>query len=89
METTAYFVAIEALTNTVKHAQATRVDLCADKRDGTLVVQVTDDGIGGATPYGGSGLCGMADRLAAVGGILTVDSDHTGTTVIASIPCAS
>ena len=89
VETTAYFVAIEALTNTVKHAQATRVDLCADKRDGALVVQVTDDGIGGATPYGGSGICGMADRLAAVGGILTVDSDHTGTTVIASIPCAS
>jgi len=89
VETTAYFVAIEALTNTVKHAQATRVDLCADERDGTLIVQVTDDGIGGATPFGGSGLCGMADRLAAVGGILTVDSDHTGTTVIASIPCAS
>lgn len=89
VETTAYFVAIEALTNTVKHAQATRVDLCADKRDGALVVQVTDDGIGGATLFGGSGLCGMADRLAAVGGILTVDSDHTGTTVIASIPCAS
>ena len=89
VETTAYFVAIEALTNTVKHAHATRVDLCADKRDGALVVQVTDDGIGGATPYGGSGLCGMADRLAAVGGNLTVDSDHKGTTVIASIPCAS
>ncbi len=88
-ETTAYFVAIEALTNAVKHAHASQVSLCADQRNGALVLRVTDDGIGGATPQGGSGLCGMADRLAAVGGVLTVNSDHTGTTVIASIPCAS
>jgi signal transduction histidine kinase len=88
-ETTAYFVAIEALTNAVKHAHASRVALCADQRDGALILRVADDGIGGATPHGGSGLSGMADRLAAVGGTLTVDSGHTGTTVIASIPCAS
>ncbi|MEO6124416.1 MAG: histidine kinase [Ilumatobacteraceae bacterium] len=87
-ETTAYFVAIEALTNAVKHAHATRVVVCADQCDGALVVRVTDDGIGGAAPRGGAGLSGMADRLAAVGGTLTVNSGHTGTTVIASIPCA-
>ncbi len=88
-ETTAYFIAIEALTNAVKHAHASQVSLCAGQRNGALVLRVTDDGIGGATPQPGSGLCGMADRLAAVGGVLTVNSDHTGTTVIASIPCAS
>ena len=88
-ETTAYFVAIEALTNAVKHAHASRVALSADRRDGALVLRVADDGIGGATPHEGSGLSGMADRLAAVGGTLQVDSGHTGTTLIASIPCAS
>ncbi len=88
-ETTAYFVATEALTNAVKHSHATRINLCADHRDGSLVLCVADDGIGGATPYGGSGLGGMADRLAAVGGTLTIDSGRTGTTVIASIPCES
>ena len=87
-ETTAYFVASEALTNVVKHAHATWVDLCAHERDGALVLRVTDNGIGGATPNRGSGIAGMADRLAAVGGTLTVNSGRTGTTVIASIPCA-
>ena len=88
-ETTAYFVASEALTNAVKHAHATRVAVCADRRDGKLIVRVADDGIGGATPHSGSGLRGMADRLAVVGGTLTIDSGLTGTTVIASIPCES
>lgn len=88
-ETTAYFVASEAITNAVKHAHATRVLLRADRHDGTLVVHVADDGIGGATPRGGSGLRGLADRLAAVGGTLTIDSGRAGTTVIASIPCES
>ncbi len=88
-ETTAYFVATEALTNAVKHSHATRIALCVDQCDGSLVLRVADDGMGGAAPYGGSGLRGMADRLAAVGGTLTIDSGGTGTTVIASIPCAS
>lgn len=88
-ETAAYFIATEALTNAVKHAHATQVALCADERNGTLVLRVTDDGIGGAMPGGGSGLRGMADRLAAVGGTLTIASNGDGTTLIASIPCAS
>lgn len=88
-ETTAYFVASEALTNAIKHAQATQVALCAVECDGALVVRVADNGIGGAAPHRGSGLRGMADRLAAVGGSLTIDSGRTGTIVIASIPCES
>lgn len=88
-ETTAYFVACEALTNAVKHACASRVSLRADEHDGTLVVRVADDGIGGARPLGGLGLRGLADRLAARGGTLAVSSDRSGTTITASIPCGS
>lgn len=88
-ETTAYFVACEALTNAVKHARASHVALGAAEHDGVLVVRVADDGIGGATPASGSGLRGLADRLSALGGTLTISSGTSGTTVTASIPCAS
>ncbi len=88
-ETTAYFVACEALTNAVKHAHANHVALHATASSGALVVRVADDGIGGATPTRGSGLRGLADRLSALGGTLTIDSGRTGTTVTARIPCAS
>ena len=88
-ETTAYFVACEALTNAVKHAHADHVTVHARASSGALVVRVADDGIGGATPAGGSGLRGLADRLSALGGTLTIDSGRTGTTVTARIPCAS
>lgn len=88
-ETTAYFVACEALTNAVKHARASHVALGAAEHDGALVVRVADDGIGGATPGSGSGLRGLADRLSALGGTLSISSGTTGTTITASIPCAS
>jgi len=90
LETAAYFVASEALANAAKHAHATRVDLTAARRDGWLVVSVSDDGVGGARPSEGSGLAGMTDRVAALGGRLDVESPpDAGTTVTAELPCGS
>jgi signal transduction histidine kinase len=83
IEATAYFVAAEALTNVAKHARAGRVEVTAQIRDGTLMVQVRDDGVGGARP-GGSGLVGLADRLAALDGRLRIDSPPDGGTLLAA-----
>ena len=88
VESAAYFFASEALTNTVKHAGATRASVSALRHDGDLVVSVSDDGAGGASSAQGSGLEGIADRLAALGGKLTVTSPPgRGTTVSARLPC--
>jgi signal transduction histidine kinase len=90
VEAAAYFVASEALANAAKHAHATEVRLAASRAegDGTLVVDVSDDGIGGAASGAGSGLRGLADRVEALGGRLTVSSPPgRGTTVRAEIPC--
>jgi signal transduction histidine kinase len=87
VEATAYFVGSESLTNTLKHAQASNVTLRAERSGGTLLVTVTDDGIGGAKPGAGSGLIGLRDRVAAIGGHLRIDSGRTGTIVIAELPC--
>ena len=88
IEATAYFVACEALTNAAKHAQASRVSLSAQRRNGSLVVRVSDDGIGGASLGGGSGLSGLADRVGAHGGTLRIDSERgSGTTLTAELPC--
>jgi PAS domain S-box-containing protein len=90
VEATAYFVAAEALTNVVRYAQATRAELEARRTGDRLVVSVRDDGVGGATPGTGSGLRGLEDRVAALGGELDVSSPSgEGTTVTARIPCAS
>jgi signal transduction histidine kinase len=90
VETAAYFVACEGLTNSVKHARAQRVVLRAARENGRLVVAVTDDGVGGAAPRNGSGLTGLSDRVAARGGILRIDSSTGhGTTLTAEFPCAS
>ena len=90
VETAAYFCACEGLTNAVKHAHATRILLTARRDPGRLVVSVADDGIGGAAARNGSGLTGLADRVAARGGTLTIDSDKgCGTTLVAEFPCAS
>jgi signal transduction histidine kinase len=89
VETAAYFLSSEALANAAKHSHATEVcvSVCHD-RD-RLVVEVTDDGIGGATTVGGSGLRGLADRIEALGGRFTVSSPPgRGTTLRAEIPCA-
>ncbi|GHJ37917.1 sensor histidine kinase [Streptomyces sp. TS71-3] len=84
----AYFVVSEAITNTVKHTQATRIRvMIEDKEDGSLRVSVEDDGAGGADP-GGSGLIGLARRVAALDGRLEVHSPAGGPTVItAELPC--
>jgi signal transduction histidine kinase len=86
VEATAYFVVAEALTNVAKHARARRAQLTARIQDGTLAVQVRDDGVGGARPDG-NGLIGLADRLAALNGRLRVDSPAGGGTLVtAAIP---
>jgi PAS domain S-box-containing protein len=86
VEATAYFVVAEALTNVAKHARAERATVMARILDGTLVVQVIDDGVGGARPDG-SGLVGLADRLATLDGTLTVSSrPEDGTHIRAEIP---
>jgi PAS domain S-box-containing protein len=88
IEATAYFVVAEALTNTTRHAHAAEVTVTAGPREGGLFVEVRDDGGGGADPNG-SGLRGLADRLAALGGELDVVSgEGAGTTVRAWIPSA-
>jgi signal transduction histidine kinase len=89
LEAAAYFIACEGLTNAVKHARATRIVVRAARRDGKLVVSVADDGAGGAVPVPGSGLAGLADRVAAHGGTLRIDSRRVGTTLIAELPCGS
>ena len=64
----------EALANVGKYSKATKVDIRVAADEGTLVVEVTDDGVGGADPSRGSGLRGLADRVAAVDGTLDLDS---------------
>lgn len=89
IEATAYFVACEALTNAVKHAQASRASIGARRENGDLVIEVADDGRGGADP-GGSGLRGLSDRVEARGGRLVIQSAQgDGTRVRGEIPCAS
>ena len=87
IEVNAYYVIAEALTNVVKHAHATRAEvrLAGDERG--LRVVVADDGVGGATVGGGSGLLGMSDRVSALGGTLTVDSPpQRGTAIRVCLP---
>ena len=87
---TAYYVAAEALTNALKHAEPGSVAVDIARVDGELRVVVTDDGPGGATVNAGSGLAGLRDRVLATGGALTVDSSPgRGTRVEARLPCGS
>lgn len=89
VEATAYFVAAEALTNVAKYASASSVELSVVEADGWLHLVVRDDGVGGADPDAGTGLRGLIDRVAAVGGRLSIESlTGRGTLVAADIPCA-
>ena len=83
VEATAYFVVAEALTNVAKHARAAHAEVTASVTDGALVVQVRDDGIGGARADG-TGLLGLRDRLAALDGRLRVESPADGGTLVAA-----
>jgi signal transduction histidine kinase len=86
-ETAAYYVIAEALTNVGKHAGGTRASVRASYDDGKLVVEVADDGRGGARRAAGSGLEGLAQRVDALDGTLTVDSPAgVGTTIRAELP---
>jgi PAS domain S-box-containing protein len=86
IEATAYFVIAEALTNVAKHAQAERSAVTVGVEDRSLRVQVRDDGVGGARPEG-SGLLGLGDRLAALGGHFSVQGPPDGgTLIVADIP---
>jgi signal transduction histidine kinase len=87
VEATAYFVVAEALTNVARHAEANEARVSTAVEEGRLVVTVVDDGRGGADVAAGSGLRGLADRLAAVDGDLTVSSSPgAGTTLRAELP---
>jgi signal transduction histidine kinase len=83
IEASAYFVVAEALTNTVKHAHARHADVTAWRENGTLHIDVRDDGVGGAR-HDGNGLIGLEDRMAAVGGELRVESPRGGGTLVAA-----
>jgi signal transduction histidine kinase len=90
LESTAYFVIAEALTNVLKHADASRVLVRIRRQDGLVTIEVADDGIGGAAIDGGSGIRGLADRVGALGGKLTCHSPvGQGTLLHAEIPCES
>jgi signal transduction histidine kinase len=90
VETAAYFVVAEAMTNIAKYAQASAVNVHVSRDRDAAFVEVSDDGIGGADDARGSGLRGLADRVEALDGRLSVVSPAgRGTTITAVIPCAS
>jgi signal transduction histidine kinase len=87
IEVAAYYVASEALANAMKHAQASRVEMSLATRQGSLLLTVRDDGIGGADPARGSGLAGLTDRVEALGGSIRLDSAaKAGTHITADLP---
>ena len=87
IEAAAYFLVSEGLTNVAKYARANAVSVDATCTDGTLVVTIADDGVGGADPRQGSGLRGLVDRVTAVGGRLEVESPPgRGTKLCARLP---
>jgi signal transduction histidine kinase len=82
VESIAYFIVSEALTNVTKYARATRAAVRITRDQNWIVVEVSDNGVGGAEPTPGGGLAGLADRAAGIDGILTVNSPLGGPTVI-------
>jgi signal transduction histidine kinase len=87
VETAAYFVVTEALTNVAKYAGATHARVVVRREDGQAVVDIRDDGVGGADVAGGTGLRGLGDRVGALDGTLSVESPPGGGTLVrARIP---
>jgi signal transduction histidine kinase len=87
VESTAYFVVAEALTNVAKHSQASEVQVSVQRLATGLLVSVSDDGVGGASLAKGHGLAGLDDRVRAAGGVLSVDSPvGDGTRLTAALP---
>jgi signal transduction histidine kinase len=90
VESAAYFVVAEALTNATRHAAATRAKVSVVDQHDHAVVEISDDGVGGADPSKGTGLAGLAGRIDGIDGRMTIDSPEGGPTVIrAELPCAS
>ncbi len=90
IESTAYFVVAEALTNATKHASATRLTVRVTRAGGDVVVEIEDNGSGGARIESGGGLEGLTTRVATVDGTLTVSSPTGGPTIVrGELPCAS
>jgi signal transduction histidine kinase len=88
-EVAAYYVVAEALTNVAKYARASKASVTIARSSGALFIDVADNGLGGADPSAGSGLCGLAERVQALGGRLSVSSPTgQGTSIAAVIPCA-
>jgi signal transduction histidine kinase len=88
VESTAYFTVAEALTNVAKYSGATQASVAVRREGHHVIVEITDDGQGGATTRRGGGLAGLADRAATIDGVLTVVSPLGGPTVIrADLPC--
>ena len=89
LEVAAYYVVCESLANIGKHAQATSATIDVVRSNGHIVVEIVDDGIGGADSERGTGLRGLADRVEALGGRLRVWTPRGGgTRVRAEMPCA-
>jgi signal transduction histidine kinase len=87
IEVAAYYVLAEALANTAKHADATKIYVKADVQDASLELCVRDDGCGGADPSRGSGLIGLVDRIEALNGTIEISSPpHRGTTLQVELP---
>lgn len=88
VENTAYFAVAETLTNIAKHSGATSASVTARRHGGVLTIEVSDDGRGGADPARGSGLTGLADRVAVAGGRMLLSSPPGGPTVLrVEVPC--
>jgi signal transduction histidine kinase len=90
VEVGAYYVVAEALTNAAKHARASAIDVKAQATGGSLRLEIRDDGIGGAARGKGSGLTGLVDRVEALGGKMTIQSQPgSGTLLLVDIPIES
>ena len=88
IEATAYFVVAEALTNIAKHSGATAATIAVRQHKGALIVEVTDNGVGGAEPARGTGLTGLADRVAVIDGRMLMSSPIGGPTMVCvELPC--
>jgi signal transduction histidine kinase len=89
VEIASYYVIAESVTNTTKYAHASAAQVRVSRQNGSVTVEVTDDGTGGADSARGSGLRGLADRVAALDGKLEIDiTVGRGTTIRARMPCA-
>jgi signal transduction histidine kinase len=90
VESAAYFIVNEALTNVARHAHATRAEVAIERAGSRLVIEVRDDGVGGADASRGTGLQGLRERVDGLGGNLHVVSPDGGpTTISVELPCAS